>query len=654
MSSQHICLVMIVKNEAHVLPRCLSALKPFIDSWVIVDTGSTDNTQEVIQEQLDGVPGEIHESPFESFQKNRSEALDFARARNEADYLLMIDADDTWAPNKDFHWPELTAEGYEIKHVLSGSAFYRPALTRAKSPWRYAGAAHEYMICDAPHRIHRLDDVKIRCGSDGARRKNEPVKKYERVSAILEKEYEENPNNARTVFYLAQSYRDSRRLEDALKFYKERAEMGGWAEEKWYALYQIGVLHERLEHPWEEARDAYLSAYEFRPARNEPLVALASLYRRQKRISEAHVYSIAARSVPYPDKDRLFIDENCYEWRALDEYGIAAQKLGQLKEAKEAILDALLVDEIPPAHRRRIENNLTFSCTPITKEWPVYGDKILVALSTYQSDPSELRKSVDSVLAQTYENFILLIISDGDETPPWDTIKDIDDPRIIRLHNKENIGQFPTYEAILRASKIKYLAIQDDDDVSDPQRLELLMQEMTRTNADVVFSDLQIETAGGKKIYHPSRPEWLAEHREWFAHVGSHVGLWKMESLRRIGGYYGGFRIGADTVVVGLISRLGRPAFFHKVLYFAKRSKFSMTTNPQTGMDTPVRKRVWAEILRLWNTVRKSQCSIMHTRKLVQEGISNDHQSMINDFAQTIKKALENQGQRNENHRTGS
>ncbi|MCJ2050481.1 glycosyltransferase, partial [Methylobacterium sp. J-070] len=50
---------MIVKNEAHVIRRCLESVRPIIDHWVIVDTGSTDGTEEVIRAALADVPGTL-------------------------------------------------------------------------------------------------------------------------------------------------------------------------------------------------------------------------------------------------------------------------------------------------------------------------------------------------------------------------------------------------------------------------------------------------------------------------------------------------------------------------------------------------------------------------------------------------------------------
>src|ERR1017187_4686809 len=86
-----LCLSMIVKNEAHVIKRCLRSVKPFIDTYSISDTGSTDNTMDLIREELDGIPGVLVSDPWQDFGTNRNLAL----SRCEGDFVLSIDADDT-------------------------------------------------------------------------------------------------------------------------------------------------------------------------------------------------------------------------------------------------------------------------------------------------------------------------------------------------------------------------------------------------------------------------------------------------------------------------------------------------------------------------------------------------------------------------------
>src|SRR6185369_8019373 len=105
-----ICLAMIVKNESAVIRRCLDSVRPFIDRWLIVDTGSTDGTQALIRDIMRDTPGELHERPWVDFGTNRTEALELARGL--ADYSLVIDADDVLEATGPL--TTLTADSYSV------------------------------------------------------------------------------------------------------------------------------------------------------------------------------------------------------------------------------------------------------------------------------------------------------------------------------------------------------------------------------------------------------------------------------------------------------------------------------------------------------------------------------------------------------------
>jgi glycosyltransferase involved in cell wall biosynthesis len=76
-----ICLTMIVKNESKVIRRCIDSVKDYINYWVIVDTGSTDGTQDLVKEIMDeyGIPGELHERPWVDFGHNRTRVFNMLK-----------------------------------------------------------------------------------------------------------------------------------------------------------------------------------------------------------------------------------------------------------------------------------------------------------------------------------------------------------------------------------------------------------------------------------------------------------------------------------------------------------------------------------------------------------------------------------------------
>lgn len=351
--STTVCLAMIVRDESEVISRCLNSIKSHVDAFAIVDTGSKDDTIPKILTTMQGVPGEVVERPWEGMTKSRNAALELARTK-KCDYILMLDADDVWIPEDDFVWPMLSEEAYQVKFMMGRQTWHRPALMRSNVPWMYAGIAHEHLTGGA--RVQkRIDDVVIDARPDGHRRKTEGTEKYNRIAATLEEALANDPTNNRNMFYLAQSYRDAGRTEDAVEWYRKRVEGGGWAEEVWFSKLQIAVLLRKLEKPAEEVFRAFEDAYEYRPTRVEPLAEAAFFARTQKRPALGFMYASAAVGLP-PTTDILFVDEGAH-WRAMDELAVCAHKIGRIDIAIETNMNLLKREDIPEHTRARITGN---------------------------------------------------------------------------------------------------------------------------------------------------------------------------------------------------------------------------------------------------------------------------------------------------------
>jgi glycosyltransferase involved in cell wall biosynthesis len=354
-----ICLNMIVKDEAGVIRRCLESVKPFVDYWVIVDTGSGDGTQDLIRAIMADVPGELHERPWKNFGHNRTEAL--ALARKKADYTFVVDADEVLLTPSGFRWPDLAADGYRLQLRLGTTTYWRTLLVSNRLPWRYEGVLHEYLTCDTRQpRQENLAGPTILSLSDGRRNQTDPTEKYAKDAHLLEQALKEEPNNARYVFYLAQSYRDSGQREKSLEAYRRRVDMGGWVEEVWYSLYEIARLSEHLQREPGCVMERYLEAYQYRPQRAESLCQLARYCRLRGKYAVARLFAKQAVGIPKP-ADILFIDEACYDWLCLDEYAVASYWTGDYRESEMACLNLLNGRCLPAEERPRVIENMNFA-----------------------------------------------------------------------------------------------------------------------------------------------------------------------------------------------------------------------------------------------------------------------------------------------------
>jgi glycosyltransferase involved in cell wall biosynthesis len=361
-----ITLCMIVKDEARVIERCLASVLPIIDNWVIVDTGSTDGTQDKIRKFFEnvGIPGKLYERPWKDFGHNRSEALELAST--EGDYAYMIDADEVLVFEPGFD-PEqfkasLNADLYNIFAEYGGTKYHRPQMTSTKKKFYYRGILHEYVDCH--------EEIKTRDFARGF--KNTPIQdgnrssqpmKYERDAERFEEALkgEVDPKDFnRYHFYLAQSYRDSQQWEKALAAYMKRAELGGWNEEVFYSLYQAGRIMEVLNKNIDEIIKVYFNAYQSAPYRAESLWAAARLCRLNIRFDQAYTFAKQGLKCRCPE-GALFIAAPIYEWMLLDEFAIAAYWAGHFKESRQASIALLQSGRFPPDQKERMEANLKFA-----------------------------------------------------------------------------------------------------------------------------------------------------------------------------------------------------------------------------------------------------------------------------------------------------
>jgi len=364
-------LCMIVKDEEHIIKECLESMYKNVDRYDITDTGSTDKTKEIITEffKEKKIPGEIYDHKWDGFGKSRTQSL--KNCEGKADYAWVIDADDIFTGEITF--PEdVELDAYSLRIKRGDFTWWRSQIFRVKSGWVYTGVLHEYAECpskqaDGSIKQGRLqaEGYHIDARTLGARNVGiEPIEKYKNDAEVFlkcltdETDTNYEPENVRYIFYLAQSYFDSKQFDKAKEWYMKRAEAGGWEEEVFYSLFRVSICSSILGEPWEKTMQYFLSAWNFRPIRAEPLYQIARIFRLSGHPRLGYLFAKQAKDIPFPSQDILFLANEVWEWQVLDEIGSTAFYVGQFQEGYDACMQLLKENKFPESERGRIMGNL--------------------------------------------------------------------------------------------------------------------------------------------------------------------------------------------------------------------------------------------------------------------------------------------------------
>lgn len=364
-AKETICLNMIVKNESQVIRRCLDSVMPFIDYWVIVDTGSDDGTQKIIKKHLKDIPGELYERPWKNFGENRSEA--FLLAKGKGDYILFMDADDILEVAPEFNFSHLKEDLYNMWRGVDGFTYLKPQLVKGDLPWKWVGVTHEYLACDVPYTSGLLENVKyVSC--DGGHRSQGTRKFFENIR-MLEEGLKAEPQNDRYAFYLAESYRDAGEKGKALEWFQNRVKRGGWAEEVFWSLLQIGHMLREIGLSSNVVIDSYLNAHHARPHRIEPIYYLAEVCNDEKNYKGAYAFLQMVDALPKPvQKDALFNMDWINDYGLLFQKSICTYYLGKYQESIDACDELLRNPHLPESWRQLTIENRKFPVAKLQEE----------------------------------------------------------------------------------------------------------------------------------------------------------------------------------------------------------------------------------------------------------------------------------------------
>jgi len=317
-----LCLNMIVKDESAIIERLLESVLPIIDSYCICDTGSTDDTVARIRAYMHkaGKPGLVFSEPFQNFGYNRTVALD--KAAEWGQYALLMDADMKLVITPEFRKESLCENGYSIVQKNGEIEYSNLRIVKTGIGVKCVGPTHEYY--DVPGRSHKMSTLWIEDIGDGGSKAD----KFARDIRLLTEAVRLYPKQERNYFYLANSYKNMGKYEEAIQWYKSRYTMGGWKEEVFYTCYELGNCYRELK-DMPNAVYWWMEGYAIHPKRSETVYELTKHYREQGNHALSQMFCTIGLSIPYPSEDVLFIKKDVYNFLFDYEQSILAYYVGK-------------------------------------------------------------------------------------------------------------------------------------------------------------------------------------------------------------------------------------------------------------------------------------------------------------------------------------
>jgi glycosyltransferase involved in cell wall biosynthesis len=351
MSSQKLLeLVMIVKNSGEILRECLQKNRNFIDHWTIVDTGSTDNTPDIIREELRDIPGTLHFSEFTNFSETRNKA--FELADKKCKYMIVLDDSYEIGNGKEMreYLQKSNADVIQSKIAFKRDAiltdlYYSNRITKSLLGLRYKFRVHE--ILDIPDKIRRkrtdtvdektfyiIDHTNKEHGSRTQARNKRDIEH-------LLLDLNDYPKEPRLLYYLAVTSFNLVQPDEAIKYLTKLLDMTNIKEYTYYAEYNL-ILQNYIKTDDRATYQKKLMNLQQRYLdRAEPTYKLAVSFYEEGQLDKINAIMDRLIQVPLPQLSYTILEHDVYEYQIPYLYCEVKFKMGLIEKGVTVLKNLL-------------------------------------------------------------------------------------------------------------------------------------------------------------------------------------------------------------------------------------------------------------------------------------------------------------------------
>jgi len=361
-----IAVCMITRSGYAGVERALKSCCAYVDAaYIAVDSKDEDDTLEKLTTLSEKLNLKIIGKKFDAAEPwDFSYARNIAHRMNECDYALVLD-DDEFVQHPEEIRDILNKHGnIDTIDVTCGMGV--DEYGNVSDTWKFTRIMKRHVMWKNPrHNIPNPDQVSSSMIWKGNLIvvDDKSIKKTERRSARskqresnvdeFRRAVDKDPNDTRSLFYLATAYRESGLYWDAIHWYKQYLATGGWDEERWQACYDLALCQISLKR-YTEARESLHTAIKEKFDRAEAFVLMGDIFYECENFKDAVLWYELGCALPYPEEARLFVQKGVYDWERYDKLSMAYNHIG---DYQKSIYNAEKVLKVRPGDER-IKNNI--------------------------------------------------------------------------------------------------------------------------------------------------------------------------------------------------------------------------------------------------------------------------------------------------------